>query len=176
VIGLIGLLTLASLAYFRPYVKERIMTFFDPSQDALNSSYQVNQSLIAIGSGGVTGRGFGQSVQKFNYLPEPIGDSIFAIAGEEFGMVGTVGIVALFLLFSLWGVKIVSRTTDPFSRLLGGGIVILIVSQAMINIASMIGLIPLTGVPLPFISHGGTTLFITLFETGIIMNISRQKS
>jgi cell division protein FtsW len=172
---LIGVLAVATMAYFRPYVRERIITFIDPSHDALGSSYQVTQSMIAIGSGGITGRGFGQSIQKFNYLPEPIGDSIFAVAGEEFGLAGGVTLIGLFLLFCLWGLKIAARTSDPFGRLLAGGIVILITAQAGINIASMLGLIPLTGVPLPFISQGGTALMIVLVQVGVLMNISRRK-
>ena len=173
---LLAILSIGVLAYTRPYVRDRITTFIDPSNDSQGSSYQVNQSLFAIGSGGIAGRGFGQSVQKFNYLPEPIGDSIYAVAGEEFGFIGTSGIVFLFLLFGLLGLKISLRTTDLFGRLLAGGIAILITSQAAINMASMLGLIPLTGVPLPFISHGGTSLITVLIGAGIIMNISRQKS
>lgn len=174
--ALVGLVALAGMAYFRPHVRERITTFLDPTADVLGTSYQVNRSLITIGSGGLTGRGFGQSVQKFSSLPQPIGDSIFAVAGEEFGLVGSAFIVCLFILFGLWGLKIASRTTDPFGRLLAGGIVILIVSQAVINMASMLGLMPLTGVPLPFVSQGGTALFLVLVETGIVMNISRYKT
>jgi len=130
--------------------------------------------VIAVGSGQVWGRGFGQSIQKFRYLPEPVGDSVFAVAAEEFGFVGAFIIIALFIMFGLEGLKIASGSSDQFGRLLALGIVIMIVSQAFVNIGGMIGVLPLTGIPLPFVSHGGTALFITLVEVGIIMNISRN--
>ncbi len=173
---LTGVILVGFMAYTRPHVRERIMTFINPTQDTLGSSYQLNQSLIAIGSGGVTGRGFGQSVQKFNFLPEPIGDSIFAVASEEFGLIGSLIIISLFVLFGLWGLKIAARVPDTFGRLLGVGIVILITAQSFINISAMLGLIPLTGVPLVFISHGGSALLIALVEVGIVLNLSRYRS
>ena len=137
-----AILGIALLAFFRPYVKDRITTFLDPSQDAQGSSYQIQQAFIAIGSGGMFGRGFGQSVQKFNFLPEPIGDSIFAVAGEEFGFMGSLVIVLSFLLFILRGLAISAKAPDLFGRLLGTGLVILIGSQSFINIAALTGLIP----------------------------------
>jgi cell division protein FtsW len=151
----------------------RITTFLNPSANALGSGYQIQQSLIAIGSGGVTGRGFGQSIQKFNYLPEPIGDSIFAVASEEFGFVGAVTIILLFIFFSFRGLKIATHVPDTFGRLMVVGIVIMVVSQAFVNIGAMVGVLPLSGIPLPFVSHGGTALFMTLAEVGIILNISK---
>lgn len=171
----LGILGLAILAFTRPYVMDRFQTFLDPSRDSTGSGYQIQQSMIAIGSGGIFGKGFGQSVQKFNFLPEPIGDSIFAVAGEEFGLVGCIAIILLYLLFVLRGFKIAIRTVDPFGRLVVVGIVILIVSGSFINIASMLGLMPVSGVPLIFVSHGGTALFITLAQVGIILNISRNQ-
>ena len=171
---LIGILGIGLIAMERPYVMSRITTFLHPENNALGSGYQIQQSLIAIGSGGLSGRGFGQSIQKFNFLPEPIGDSIFAVAGEEFGFVGTVSIIALFIFFSFRGLKIAGRVADPFGRLTVLGIVILIVSQAFINIGAMVGVLPLSGIPLPFISHGGTALFMTLAEIGIVINISKS--
>ncbi len=171
--GIIGLVILVS---FKHYLLERVQTFIDPSRDPAGSSYQLKQSLIAIGSGGVSGRGFGQSIQKFSYLPEPQGDSIFAVIGEEFGFIGTTIIVLLFAAFALRGLRIASRAPDQFSRLLVSGIVILFVSQAFLNIASLLGLFPLTGVPLVFISHGGTDLLVTLFAMGIVLNISRHQT
>ncbi|OHB25722.1 MAG: hypothetical protein A2542_01920 [Parcubacteria group bacterium RIFOXYD2_FULL_52_8] len=173
VCALVGIIVLAS---FRPYVKQRLTTFLHPEEDALGSSYQLRQSLIAIGSGGVTGRGFGQSVQKFNFLPEAIGDSIFAVAAEEFGLIGSTILVLLFLCFGLRGMKIAAEAPDAFSRLLVTGLVILIVSQSFINIGAMLGVVPLTGVPLLFVSHGGTALFFALIEVGIILNISRHRT
>lgn len=169
-----GLLAILLLATFRPYIRQRIEVMLNPSLNTKTTGYQLNQSLIAIGSGGVWGRGFGQSVQKFHYLPEPIGDSVFAVAAEEFGFVGTVSLIGIFVMFGLKGLKIASGASDDFGRLLALGIVILIVSQAFVNIGGMLGILPLTGIPLPFISHGGTALFITLIEVAIVMNISRS--
>ncbi len=169
-----GLIAIALLATFRPYIRQRIEVMINPSINTKTTGYQLNQSLIAIGSGRIWGRGFGQSVQKFHYLPEPIGDSVFAVAAEEFGFVGTISLVVIFVMFGLQGLKIASKASDDFGRLLALGIVILIVSQAFVNIGGMLGILPLTGIPLPFISHGGTALFITLIEAAIIMNISRS--
>ncbi len=173
--AVIGILGIAALAYSRPYVMSRITTFINPSENSLGSGYQIQQSLIALGSGGVFGRGFGQSIQKFNVLPEPIGDSIFAVAGEEFGFVGTTSIIALFVFFAFRGLKIAGRVSDSFGRLLSLGIVIMIVSQAFVNIGAMVGVLPLSGITLPFMSHGGTALFMTLAEVGIILNISKSQ-
>lgn len=161
------------IAYSRPYVMGRITTFFHPQENSLSSGYQIQQSMIALGSGGLYGRGYGQSIQKFNFLPEPIGDSIFAVVGEEFGFFGTVLLILLFVFFAVRGLKIASNSKDTFGRLLAVGIVILIVSQAFVNIGAMTNILPLSGIPLPFVSHGGTALFITLVEVGIILNISK---
>ncbi len=169
-----GVAVLAVLAFTRPYIMQRIKVMLNPAANNQTSGYQLNQSLIAVGSGQVWGRGFGQSIQKFHYLPEPIGDSVFAVAAEEFGFVGAFIIVIIFTAFGLEGLKISSKSSDDFGRLMSLGIVILIVSQAFLNIGGMIGVLPLTGIPLPFVSHGGTALFITLIEAGIIMNISRS--
>lgn len=170
VIVLIGA---SALIFTRPYLQARVMTFLNPAADPLGASYQVQQSLIAVGSGGAFGRGFGQSVQKFNYLPEPIGDSIFAVISEEFGFFGATLLILLFVAFALRGLKIAMLAPDQFGRLLATGLVILIVSQSFINIASMVGLMPLTGVPIIFISHGGTALLFALAGVGILLNISR---
>ena len=170
-----GLLVLSVLVMAKPYLLQRVRTFIDPSSDPTGSSYQLNQSLIAIGSGGVFGRGYGQSIQKFSYLPEPQGDSIFAVIGEEMGFVGTTLIVILFTLFMLRGLRIAHRAPDQFSRLLVTGIVILLGAQSFLNIASIIGIFPLTGVPLVFISHGGTSLALALGAIGIVLNISKYQ-
>jgi cell division protein FtsW len=174
-IAIAGALCLGVLAYTRPYVMQRIETYISPSTNPQTSGYQIQQSLIAIGSGGLTGRGFGQSVQKFNFLPEPISDSIFAVAAEEFGFMGAVLLIALFVFFATRGLKIASRVTDMFGRLLIVGIVIMIVSQAFVNIGAMLGVLPLSGITLPFVSHGGTSLFITLLEVGIILSVSKTQ-
>jgi cell division protein FtsW len=176
IMGLVGAIGLTALIFQRPYLMNRIQSFIDPSKDALGSSYQIQQSLIAIGSGGLTGRGFGQSIQKFNFLPEPIGDSIFAVAAEEFGFLGSVTIIVLFLLFTFRGLRIAKSAPDTFATLLIVGIITLIITQSFLNIAAMLAIIPLSGTPLLFISHGGTAMFFTLASTGIIMNISRYVS
>jgi cell division protein FtsW len=170
-----GILALGALAFTRPYIMERITTFMHPETNSQGAGYQIQQSLIAIGSGGVFGRGFGQSVQKFNFLPEPIGDSIFAVAAEEFGFVGSVALIFMFLFFATRGLKIASRVPDLFGRLVIVGIVIMIVAQAFVNIGAMLGVLPLSGITLPFVSHGGTSLFITLLEVGIILSISKTQ-
>ncbi len=164
-----------SLTFFVPYVRDRVHTFLNPTHDPQGSSYQLQQSLIAVGSGGVFGRGFGQSIQKFSYLPEPQGDSIFAVVGEEFGFVGASILVLLFVAFGLRGLRIAYRAPDAFSRLLVTGIVILIVTQSFLNIAAIIGVFPLTGVPLVFVSHGGTSLLISLAAVGIVLHISKHE-
>lgn len=171
--GLIGLIILASTT---PYIKARVTTFFNPQADAQGASYQVRQSLIAVGSGGLFGKGFGQSVQKFTYLPEPVGDSVFAVAAEEFGFVGSVFLLSIFTLFAARGLKIASQAPTTFARLLVVGIVIMIVFQAFVNIGAMLGVIPMSGITLPFVSQGGTSLFITLLEVGIVLSISKKKS
>lgn len=173
--GLVGVIGLTILVFQRPYLMSRIQSFIDPSKDPTGSSYQIQQSLIAIGSGGVVGRGFGQSIQKFNFLPEPIGDSIFAVAAEEFGFVGSVTIIIIFVLFAFRGLKIAKNAPDTFSMLLTVGIITLIITQSFLNIAAMLAIIPLSGTPLLFISHGGTAMFFTLASVGIILNISRHQ-
>lgn len=172
-VGAVVTLLLGLLVFFTPYLQNRVKTFLNPSIDPRGSSYQIQQSLITIGSGGIFGRGFGQSVQKFGYLPEPQGDSIFAILGEELGFIGAAIVLFLYLLFALRGFRIANNSPDLFSRLLVSGIVILIVVQLFMHVASVTGVFPLTGVPLPFMSHGGTSLLIYLSAMGIVLNISR---
>ncbi|MDO8729193.1 MAG: putative lipid II flippase FtsW [bacterium] len=170
-----SILGLALLAFMRPYVMQRIVTYLNTQVDAQGASYQVQQSLIAVGSGGLFGRGFGQSVQKFTYLPEPIGDSVFAVAAEEFGFIGSVFLLLMFVLFATRGIKIASETSNIFARLTVVGIVIMITSQAFVNIGAMLGVIPLSGITLPFVSHGGTSLFVTLLEVGIVLSVSKTR-
>ncbi len=167
------MILLGTLVYFTPYLQDRVKTFINPAQDAQGSSYQIQQSLIALGSGGVLGRGFGQSVQKFSYLPEPQGDSIFAVMGEELGFVGTFVIILLYIVFLMRGFRIANRVPDLFGGLLVYGIVILITVQSFMHIASAVGVFPLTGVPLVFMSQGGTSLMVYLMAIGIVLNISR---
>mgnify|MGYP006348744775 CR=1 FL=1 len=172
ILGL-SLVLFGSLVFFNPYIQKRVNTFINSNQDVQGASYQIRQSMIAIGSGGLVGRGYGQSIQKFTYLPEAHGDSIFAVLGEEFGFMGTVTVIILYLLFVLRGLRISNNSPDLFSRLLVMGIVILIGAQSFMHIASIIGLFPLTGVPLPFMSHGGTSLMVYLVAIGIVIHISK---
>ena len=172
-LAIIGLFAISFKIYTTPYALERVKTFLDPSADSLDTGWQTQQSLIAVGSGGLFGRGFGQSVQKFTYLPEPVGDSIFAVAAEEFGFVGSILLIAIFVLFGTRGLKIAASAPNTFARLTVVGIVIMIVSQAFVNIGAMLGVIPLSGITLPFVSQGGTSLFFTLLEAGIVLSISR---
>ncbi len=165
----------AGLVAVRPYLLSRVKSFVDPSRDALGSSYQVQQQLIAIGSGKLTGRGFGQSIEKFQYLPEPLGDSVFAVAGEEFGFIGLVVIILIYTMFFFRGIWIANRTQDSFGKLLVVGILGLIVFQSLLNIASATAVFPLGGLPLMFISQGGTALAFAIGAVGIILNISRNQ-
>ena len=156
------------------YRSERLRVFLDPAHDPQGTGYQINQAFIAIGSGGIAGRGFGLGVQKYTYLPEPMGDSIFAIFAEETGFIGACMLIALFLAFIWRGFLIAKRAPDVFGKLLAGGIIIGITTQAFVNMAAISGLLPLTGVPLPFVSYGSTSLAITLASTGILLNISKR--
>jgi cell division protein FtsW len=157
-------------------VRDRIVTFFYPAEGQQAQAYQIKQSLIAIGSGGITGRGFGQGIQKFTYLPEPMGDSIFAVAGEELGFAGAFFIVFLFTAFALRWYGIAARAPDLFGALLAVGISTYLASEAFVNIASMLGVAPLTGIPLTFISQGGSAMLASLGSAGILLSISRRRS
>lgn len=171
---LIGLIGFALVVSQKPYIQDRITTFFDNNTDPQGTSYQVKRSLIAVGSGGAFGRGFGQSIQKFNLLPEPMTDSIYAVAAEEFGLWGSSLIVLLFVLYAVIGFKIAGKAPDAFSRLLTAGIVILIVFQSFINIGTMLAVAPLTGLPLIFYSHGGTALLFALIGSGVVLQVSKH--
>ena len=170
-----GVLLIAVLAFSREYIKDRIEIFLNPSLDPQGSGYQIKQSLIAVGSGGLMGRGFGQSIQKFEYLPEPIGDSIFAVYAEEFGFIGSTILILLFSGFALRGYRIATHASDLFGMLLVVGIITIILAQVFLNIAAMLALAPLSGLPLPFISHGGTALLVTLGAVGIVLSVSKYR-
>lgn len=172
----IGLLSIGLLATFKPYIRDRVVTFFHPAQGQQAEGYQIKQSLIAIGSGGFVGRGFGQGIQKFTYLPEPMGDSIFAVAGEELGFMGATIIIFLFVAFALRGFGIATRAPDMFGSLLAVGISTYLASEAFINIASMLGVAPLTGIPLTFVSQGGSAILVSLASAGILLNVSRVRT
>ncbi len=175
-IMLIGILILSVLIYVTPYRMQRILTFLNPEIDTLGSSYHINQSLIAIGSGGLTGVGYGKSTTKLNYLPEPTGDSIFAVIAEELGFIGAGALLLVFLIFTLRGIAIARAAPDSFGRLLVVGFVSLITIQTIVNVAAISGLLPLTGVPLPFISYGGTALATFMTMGGIVVNVSRYRT
>ncbi len=175
ILMILGISAFFILTIIAPYRADRMMVFLKPGYDPQDTGYHINQSLIAVGSGGLFGRGLGKSLQKFNYLPEATSDSIFAIIGEEFGLVGSSVFILMFLLLLFRGFKIASRSPDLFGRLLAGGIVIFIAVQAFLNIAATIGLAPIMGIPLPFVSQGGTALAINLAEMGLLLNISKHR-
>ncbi|MDB5244708.1 MAG: hypothetical protein JWN18_578 [Parcubacteria group bacterium] len=172
---LILILGLGIIVMSRGYVHDRVMTFLNPSANSLGKGYQIQQSLIAVGSGGLIGKGFGQSVEKFNYLPEPDGDSVFAVFAEETGFFGSSILVLLFLALSARGIVIAGNSKDLFGALIALGFAFIIITQAFINIGAMLGIIPLTGLPLPFVSHGGTALMANLLMCGFILNVAAHK-
>ncbi len=157
-----------------PYRAARLTTFLHPELDPQGIGYHINQAFLAIGSGGFWGRGFGHSRQKFQYLPEATGDSIFAIYAEELGFVMSLVLIGLFIYLMYRGLKIARNSTDQFGRLVAVGIVSWLVFQAFFNVASMVGLLPMTGIPLPFVSSGGTALAVAMLAMGILINISKQ--
>lgn len=166
----------ALLIIAEPYRLERLATFRNASADTLGAGYHINQASLAIGSGGWWGRGFGNSLQKYLYLPEPHTDSIFAIAVEELGFVRMLVVLAVIGYLAYRGYQIAHRSSDDFGRYLAFGLTTMFLFQAMINIGAILGLIPLTGVPLPFISYGGTSLVSSLVAVGIMLNLSRYRS
>jgi cell division protein FtsW len=166
----IGCILFTFVLFTQPHAQERVRTYLNPSSDILGSGYQIRQSIIAVGSGGMFGRGFGQSIQKFGYLPEPIGDSIFAVMAEEFGFIGSLILLSLYSALAWKGLRISRIAPDIFAALLALGITLLI---TFLNMSSILGILPLSGNPLVFISHGGTALLIALFSVGILINISR---
>lgn len=157
-----------------PYRLHRILAFFNPWADPLNTGFQAIQSVVALGSGGIFGVGLGQSIQKYQWLPFAHTDFIFAIVGEETGLIGTAGIIALFGLFAYRGYRIALKAPDAFGSLLACGITTWIAFQAMVNVAAVTVTLPTTGVPLPFISYGGSSLAIALGAVGILLNVSTQ--
>lgn len=162
------------LIYFKTYRLERLLVFLHPELDPLGIGYQMKQSLIAIGSGGIFGKGIGMSVQKFGFLPEAMSDSVFAILGEETGIIGCTILILAFVAFFYLGYKISTEATDKFSKLTALGVTFLITFQAFLNITSTIGLFPLSGLPLPFFSYGGSHLIAELIGVGLLLNISRN--
>ncbi len=175
-VGLIGAILSMIIILTSDYRKQRLMTFLSQSQDPLGSDYHIRQILLAFGSGGLFGVGLGQGRQKFLFLPESATDSIFATVAEELGFVGALLIVILFAVFIIRGLKIAKNAPDKFTYLLASGITTWITIQVLLNIGSMVALVPLTGVPLPFFSYGGTSLVMLLIGTGILLSISRGQN
>lgn len=170
-LGVIGFILFTVTSSYR---RQRIAAFLDPFADPQGFSYHISQVLIALGSGGLLGLGVGQSRQKFAYIPEVTTDSIFSVVGEELGFVGGTILIALIGFLILRGFKIAESAPDSFGRLLAGGLTLWLGAQAIVNLAAMVSLIPLTGVPLPFISYGGSALLADLVSAGILLNISKQ--
>src|SRR5437867_5731267 len=176
----LGFILLAALPplvvaiWMAPYRLRRIFAFIDPWSDARGSGFQIIQSWLAFGNGGIFGQGIGASRQKLFYLPEPHTDFIFAIVGEELGLVGALAIVTLFVVLIWRGLRIGLRAPDPFGGYLALGITVLIATQTLVNLGVVTGLLPTKGLPLPFISFGGSALLVTMLSTGVLLNISQQ--
>jgi cell division protein FtsW len=166
--GAIGLVAI----WFEPYRRARIFSFLNPWHDAQGAGFQTVQAMIGLGSGGIFGVGLGQSVQKTNYLPEAHTDMIFAIIGEELGLVGATAVIAAYAAFAYAGLRIALSCRDPFGKRLAAGLTVLVCGQAAINLAAVMGLAPLTGIPLPFVSYGGSSLVVALASVGILLNIA----
>jgi cell division protein FtsW len=174
--GVVGLATagLLFMALRESYRRDRLLIFLHPGADPLDSGYQITQSLTGVASGGLFGVGLGASRAKYGFLPNAHTDFIFAIIGEELGLIGAVLVVGLFLTFAVLGVRTALAAPDRFGMLVAGGITAWILTQALVNIGGVLGLLPITGLTLPFISFGGSSLVVTMAATGILLNIARQ--
>ncbi len=169
-----GLGALLFMIRFEAYRLDRWLIFLHPDTDPLGKGFQLRQSLISLGSGGVFGKGLGMSVQKFGFLPQAMTDSIFAIIGEELGIIGAVLVIIAFILFFWLGIQIAKNSNDKFSKMVAVGVVFWITFQAFINMASSAGIFPLAGIPLPFFSYGGSHLVVELIGVGLLLNISKN--
>lgn len=165
---------LCYLIFFVPWRWARIMAFLFPSRDPQGAGFHINQSLIAVGTGGITGLGLMEGRQKLFYLPEPHTDFVYAVVSEELGLVGAVLVATLFFIFAWRGVRAALRSRDNFARLLAAGITTMIVLQAFFNMSVVLALLPTKGIPLPFISYGGSSLFVMLASVGVLLNITQQ--
>jgi len=174
-VGIAAALGLAAI-WFEPYRRARIFSFVDPWKDPQGAGFQTVQALISIGSGGFFGAGLGHGVAKINYLPEAHTDMIFAVIGEELGLLGVTAVIAAYAAFAYAGLRVALACTDPFGKRLAAGIVGLVCGQAVINLAAVLGLAPLTGIPLPFISYGGSSLVVALLAVGILLNIAGRNA
>ena len=175
-LGVLGVIGVALLIMIAPYRMDRITSFINPWKDPLGTGFQMIQSLYAIGPGGLLGTGYLNSIQKHFYLPEPQTDFIFSIICEEFGVVGSIIVVGLFSILLYRGIKISNNSNDLFSKYLSFGIIFQLIFQAIMNLSVVVGLIPVTGVTLPFISYGGSSLLISMMSIGIVLNISKKKN
>jgi cell division protein FtsW len=169
--AIVGGIGLAAIV-FSPYRRARFFSFLHPWHDALGTGFQTVQAMIGLASGGLFGVGLGQGVIKDNYLPEAHTDMIMAVIGEELGLVGVAAVIAAFAAFAYAGLRIALTCKDPFGKRLAAGLVALVSGQALINLAAVLGLAPLTGIPLPFISYGGSSLVVALLSVGILLNIA----
>ena len=158
--------------WFEPYRRERFLSFLDPWHDAQGAGFQTLQAIIGFGSGGIFGTGIGQGVAKVNYLPEAHTDMIFATIGEELGLVGAMAVIAAYGAFAYAGLRVALRCRDPFGKRLAAGLTTLVCGQALINLAAVLGLAPLTGITLPFVSYGGSSLVVSLASVGVLLNIA----
>ena len=173
-LGAAGALAMTALAMSAPYRKARLLSFLDPFSSAQGSGLQAVQSMVALGTGGFFGVGLGQSRARWSWLPNAHTDFIFAIIGEETGFAGAAIVITLFALLAAVGVSIAFRAPDGFGRLLAAGIVAWLTIQALVNIGGVVAVLPITGVPLPFISNGGNAMLVNLFAIGVLLNISRS--
>ena len=174
--GIIGIIGIVILIIIAPYRMDRITSFINPWEDPLGTGFQIIQSLYAIGPGGLLGNGYLNSIQKHFYLPEPQTDFIFSIIAEEFGVVGAFIVVGLFSIILIRGIKIATHTKDTFSKYLSFGMVFQMMFQTLLNLMVVIGMIPVTGVTLPFLSYGGSSLLISMISMGVLLNISKYQN
>ncbi len=170
--GSLALVLGAGAIYMEPYRRARFFSFIDPWQDPQGAGFQTVQAIIGMGSGGITGEGLGQGISKIFYLPEAHTDMIFAIVGEELGLVGSTAVIAAFAVFAWAGFRIALQCRDPFGKRLAAGITTLVCGQAVINLCAVLGIAPLTGIPLPFVSYGGSSLIVLLAAVGVLLNIA----
>jgi cell division protein FtsW len=170
IMGSLGALAI----WLEPYRRDRFTAFLDPWSDPQGSGFQTVQALVGLGSGGLFGRGLGESVQKVFYLPEAHTDMIFAIVGEELGLVGAFAVIAAYAVFAYAGLRVALRCKDPFGKLLAAALTTLVAGQAAVNLAAVLALAPLTGIPLPFVSYGGSNLVVQLASVGVLLNIARN--
>jgi cell division protein FtsW len=174
-VGSIGLAVIALVIWLEPYRRARLLSFLDPWSDPQGAGFQTVQAMIALGSGGIFGVGLGESVQKIYYLPEASTDMIFAIIGEEFGLIGSTLVIAAFVAFGYAGFNVALRCKDPFGKRLAAGLTALVCGQAAVNLCAVMGIAPLTGIPLPFVSYGGSSLIVALASVGILLNIAQNR-